>query len=231
MRRFPIRSVMLLILVLAVGLSALKYADQSWAGLMLLMALVASGVGILGTIVLQGQERAWWIGFSVFASGYLALTFTPVISTEIGAKLPTTQLLTYVHSQVISDGAGRNAFRASLIQYQRTRRQLLASEDQAKGPSDPALDPIRTTLMTNWQNIRKNATLAKVASPSATIFDTNISLPSGTTWRSMLPGAANLEAFQQIGHALFAILAGLIGGTVAIGFHAKRERQEAWIFG
>ena len=39
--------------------------------------------------------------------------------------------------------------------------------------------------------------------------------------------AANYEEFQQIGHALFAVLAGLLGGTVASWFYARRIQAEA----
>ena len=46
-------------------------------------------------------------------------------------------------------------------------------------------------------------------------------------WRSAFPGAANHDPFLHVGHSLFALLAGLAGGTVAVWFHARRERREA----
>jgi hypothetical protein len=41
---------------------------------------------------------------------------------------------------------------------------------------------------------------------------------------TVLPGAANSDQFQRIGHCLFALLAGLLGGTVAAWFWRQRER-------
>lgn len=35
------------------------------------------------------------------------------------------------------------------------------------------------------------------------------------------------EHFRSVGHALIALLAGLLGGTVAVWFYARRERAEA----
>jgi hypothetical protein len=38
---------------------------------------------------------------------------------------------------------------------------------------------------------------------------------------------AHLANFQRVGHALFAVLAGLLGGTVAAWFYARQERADA----
>jgi xanthine/uracil permease len=35
------------------------------------------------------------------------------------------------------------------------------------------------------------------------------------------------DAFERIGHAIFALLLGLLGGTVAVWFYARRERATA----
>ena len=43
-------------------------------------------------------------------------------------------------------------------------------------------------------------------------------------WAAILPGASNDEAFTIVGHCLFVMLAGLIGGAVAVWFDAWRER-------
>jgi hypothetical protein len=46
-------------------------------------------------------------------------------------------------------------------------------------------------------------------------------------WRSALPGAANRNQFQRVGHSLFSLVAGLLGGMVGMWFYARRERHEA----
>src|SRR5262249_41794575 len=45
-------------------------------------------------------------------------------------------------------------------------------------------------------------------------------------WRSALPGATNHDPFLLVGHCLFTLLAGLVGGTVAVWFWRRRERVE-----
>jgi hypothetical protein len=39
--------------------------------------------------------------------------------------------------------------------------------------------------------------------------------------------AANLDVFRHMGHFLFALLASLVGGTVAVWLYTRRERAEA----
>ena len=74
MRRISIRTLMAFVLVSAVGLAALRNASDPWAEMMLLVALVAAGVAVLGAALMRGRERAWWLGFAVFGGGYLAAT-------------------------------------------------------------------------------------------------------------------------------------------------------------
>ena len=47
MRRFSIRTLMAFVLVCAVGMAALKNANELWAGTMLMAALAAAGVAVL----------------------------------------------------------------------------------------------------------------------------------------------------------------------------------------
>jgi len=41
---------------------------------------------------------------------------------------------------------------------------------------------------------------------------------------SQLQGAADQRDFIRVGHTLFGLLAGLVGGTVAVWFHSRRDR-------
>ena len=44
---------------------------------------------------------------------------------------------------------------------------------------------------------------------------------SKSTW--VTPTKPSYEHFQRVGHSLFALLAGLVGGTIAVRFYARRE--------
>jgi hypothetical protein len=98
MRRFSISSIMGLILIIAVGVAALRNADEIWAGIILMVALGMGGVAILGVLHSRGRDRAWWAGFTIFAWGYLVLAFGPWFAVQIRPRLATTLLLDYLHS-------------------------------------------------------------------------------------------------------------------------------------
>src|SRR5262249_32339246 len=84
---------MAFIVVSAVGLAALRNANELWAGLMLLFTLEAVGAAILGVILTRGRERAWWLGFAFFGAGYLALTVAPWVSHLTRLQLGTPHLI------------------------------------------------------------------------------------------------------------------------------------------
>jgi len=48
-------------------------------------------------------------------------------------------------------------------------------------------------------------------------------LPGPNGWTSMLPGAANYDAFSVVGHCLFALLAGLLGIFIATRYLARQD--------
>ena len=124
MRRFSIRGAMSVILVCAVGLAALRTANELWAGVMVLVTMALLGTALLGVIHQQGTGRAWWLGFGMFAGGYLTLALGPWFSEHIQPTLATTQLLDYVHLQVTSATVPRS----SDLRMLRDRRETLAAE-------------------------------------------------------------------------------------------------------
>jgi hypothetical protein len=69
MRRFTIRTLMSAIVVSAIGLAALRNASDLWAGFMLLVALAAVGVAVLGAIILRGRtDVGGWVSPSSAAA-------------------------------------------------------------------------------------------------------------------------------------------------------------------
>jgi hypothetical protein len=51
-----------------------------------------------------------------------------------------------------------------------------------------------------------------------------VSLDARRSWNSLIPGAANYEAFSVVGNCLFTLLAGLLGMGVAVRCRAKQVR-------
>ena len=104
MRRFSIRTLMAVILVSAIGLAALKNANDLWAGMMMLFALAAVAIAVMGAVILRGEERYWWAGFAFFCGGYLAISVGPWLSPWFRTQLGTTHLLDILYKQMFASG-------------------------------------------------------------------------------------------------------------------------------
>jgi len=85
--RFSIAGLMGMVLVVAVGVAALRSGSEDWAGIVSALTLGLLGVALLGVLFRQGPRRAFWSGFALFGWGYLALTMAPWFSGEVGPRL------------------------------------------------------------------------------------------------------------------------------------------------
>ena len=193
MRRVSIRTLMAFIVVTAVGLAALRGASEQWAQAMLMTALCAVGVAVIGAILMAGRERAWWIGFAVFAGGYLYLSAGPWAGDSFRHELITTHWI----------GQLRNRMFPTNVEYLLGEKQELEAELAKLRPSTPNIkyDPVVATLTHNLRSIEAQLTASR-----------NRGL--------------RYDHFQRVGHSLCALLAGLVGGTIAVGFWGRRERGQ-----
>jgi hypothetical protein len=194
MRRISIRTLMVLIAGSAVGLAALRNANEVWARVMMMLVVGLVCVAGLRAILLRGRERAWWLGFAVLGCTYLCASLSPLRS-----RLSTTHLLEYVHARVVSSS--------------------IATFDVSRADQDSLL--FRIVMIDGTANSRTVSNSVYHSTPGEDILAT---MEPANRWRSALPGAANRDPFLRIGHSLFALLIGMVGGTVAAWFWGRRER-------
>jgi hypothetical protein len=94
--RFTIASLLATVLIVAVGIAALRESDELWDSGVFTVTLAVLLVSILLAVHRTDTRRAFWIGFAVFGSGYLALSLVP----SIESRLITTKALAYLDSKV-----------------------------------------------------------------------------------------------------------------------------------
>ena len=58
-RRFTIAGLMGLVVVVAVGVAALRFASELWSGILLMLTLGMLGAAVLGFHERAGARRAW----------------------------------------------------------------------------------------------------------------------------------------------------------------------------
>jgi hypothetical protein len=105
MRRFRVRvsiaGLMALVLFVAVGVAALREASEVWSGALFALTVAAMAFAGLRAAYREGARRAFWAGFAVFGSIYLALAFAP--GAESRPALVSQRFLTWLHSKVGRD--------------------------------------------------------------------------------------------------------------------------------
>ena len=73
--RFSIAALMGVVLLAALALAMFRYGSRVSAGVLLLFTYAMLCLAVVGIVCRGGGERAWWLGFSLFGWGYMALAF------------------------------------------------------------------------------------------------------------------------------------------------------------
>jgi hypothetical protein len=104
--RFTIASLLVVVLLVAVGFAALREASDLWESGLFTMTLAILLVSILLAVHRTESRRAFWLGFALFGWTYLGLSLVPPIEP----RLLTTKVLTYLDSKVPGRSVGVLAF-------------------------------------------------------------------------------------------------------------------------
>jgi hypothetical protein len=202
--RFSIAGLMGLVVVVAVGVAALRFASETWAGILLMLTLGVLGAALLAFHERNGARRAWWRGFALFGWGYIALAMGPWASDAIAPHLPTTAGLDALYANLHPEDPGQQQLR---LVYS----SPITSPATAPAPMGSASPPGPTS----GSSMIVVDTAGARTSSAATLFLRLI----GTN--------ATPEFFRRVGHCLWALLVACVGGLVGRAFQSGGERTPA----
>jgi hypothetical protein len=235
--RYNIASALGAILFVAVGFAALREANDQWdSGLFsLTLGLLLSAV--LLAVHRTEARRAFWIGFALFGWGYLSLSL--ISSTE--SRLITTQALAYLEKanilgnranvmRVIPDLDRMRAYNLSLDDLLKAtwETSMIGSPEEeqlrrANGESR-TLEYVRgsyvLSLVTRYNKPEQYGNIILKASPEGEILRLKdvATVRSGSLFFLPGSGTGTSENFVQIGHSLFALIVGWLGGVLSRKF-------------
>jgi hypothetical protein len=206
MRRFRILTLMVLILALAVAIAALRNADDVWAGSLMTVTPLILCVSLVGALCGRPARREGRLGFAIFGGAYFALAFLGLSESKL-ALLPTSRLLKLAHERVVPA-----TFQVIYTVMQPTPPSPATTVTRVVSRPVTATRTLAAKVSVNGS---ERWTRSRQVSPDLT--------EASSRWRALLPGAANLEAFNVVGHCLFALIAGLLGSAVAIRFRPRDD--------
>jgi hypothetical protein len=94
--RYKIRTLLGVVLFVAIAVAALRAADEAWDGGFLGLALLILLTAVLLGVHRTERKRAYWLGFALFGWAYLIASLIP----PIGSRLPTTMGLALIDSKI-----------------------------------------------------------------------------------------------------------------------------------
>jgi hypothetical protein len=94
--RFHLGTLLLIILLVGVGLAALRESNEIWDSSLFSVTIGVLLISILLAIHRTERRRAFWLGFALFGSAYLGLSLVP----SIESRLITTRALDYLDSKI-----------------------------------------------------------------------------------------------------------------------------------
>jgi hypothetical protein len=117
--RFTIAEIILFVLVLAIGLAAIRSGSDAWAGAIFSVTYFALICSLLGIAFGRRARRVYWVGFALLGWGYLSLFYVPwAMNESVGEALLGANFFQYVGDIVhpeLSAGVGLQSLPPAVV--------------------------------------------------------------------------------------------------------------------
>jgi hypothetical protein len=103
--RFTIAEIALFVLVVAIGLAAIRSGSAAWTGAIVSVTYFALFCSLLGIAFGRRGRRVYWVGFAVLGWAYISLFYLPWQGANVGDGLFGPNLFEYFGDIVHPDPA------------------------------------------------------------------------------------------------------------------------------
>ena len=212
--RFSLATLMSIVAGAALIFAALRSASVFWASATFTLSVAVLLFSLLAVLFRRDAARAFWVGFLWFGGAYLCMVFGPWFSTNVRDHLLTSKVLGYTYNTI-----------ASLPTRPGGLGTVLGDIDKDGWP-DLYVANMRSPnyLFRNVGNGTFQDVTRQAGTGTALIDsdgDGNLDLFVSNPWSAAGPSWDNL---QRVGHSLFALLAGLVGGLLALLLWRSRRQ-------
>lgn len=217
--RVTIAGLLSMVVVAALGLTALRFPSWLWANLFFTVAIVTLSAATLTAIEQRGARRSFWRGFAICGWCYFLLTSAPVLSSHLGFKLVTTTFLDLLYPRIAPAPVGASWGPAVGVFMDVS----LAPGGSPGSRSNPvALSWAAPTApgAVSWGMPTATADnrWSAWSAPDRTMTAWGTAIPTGPV--------TSPEAFRQIGHSMFCLLFAMFGGLYARRLRARDEQLD-----
>jgi hypothetical protein len=200
--RFNIASLLGVILVLGIAFAALRESNDLWESGVFTLTLTALLISIVLAVHRTESRRAFWFGFALFGSTYVALSLMPAIES----RLITTKSLAYVRSKMFE-----RSLKITKVRHSGNRR--LVSTMALESTSQPV----------------QNVAFTKDGKQLVTTNKGTVRVWDVATGRLLGGWSGTTENFVRIGHSLLSLIAAMLGGYLSHHFYAQNGTKQTVI--
>jgi hypothetical protein len=200
-----IAGLMALVVFIAVGVAALARPSRLWAAALVSGVLVTLAIAVIGAVLTRGPRRAFWTGFAVAGLGYVVIHYAPLLVAWAGPSTLSTTALDLLYTVVESPEPPRGtttvAYKMAMMKSATgSVAGMGGGPVMGGGMAGPGGGMARTGRV-----VRQRPVPVPYSWASWTEVDTT------QYWSGSISPPLS---FYRVGHALFALLIALAGGTI-----------------
>ena len=219
--QFSIRGLLIGVTIVAVGIAALLNANDWWEAAVFGGTIFCLAIAVLLAVYRQGQQRAFWLGFSVLGWLYLAVliySWTPSANPQVTRSDPLAE------SSLITTRLSHMAYNSLLPE---SKKKL--SVPMMNGDGTAAMmvyyDSGDGRVMVS-SGVAPPLPLTGTTPPPASSSTISLALtPSGVLMASN-PSYVSIEDFTRVSHTLWLLLFAAVGGKACQFIDRTRPQTE-----
>ena len=209
--RFSMGSLIGVVVLIAVGLGALKSPDSWWAGLVTVAMVGVLLFAILGIAYGQGDVRRFWTGFAVFGWALLILS-NPWVQNNLGGYVSPDSILWPLHEKMIR--AERPSVSTQNITVWIRRGQPVWIDGEEAADDDEVVELI-VKAATNNPGIAVRISADDGDAYTKLVAALNAGGLGNRLQASSFTMRPDWESFHRVGQLWLALVAACIGGFLA----------------
>jgi hypothetical protein len=232
MRDFRVNIVSILgaVLFVGFGFAALRQADDLWNSSLFSLTIGFLLAAVLLAIYRTEARRAFWIGFALFGWGYLSVSLIPLTQSRLittkplvllnhQSRIPLSDRPYVIHATLSLDRLRAFSLSVNDVRKALTPSRMIRSSSELAEPvltSSESGEPV-LSVSSRYNKLEQYGNIVLRANSEGEVLRLKdiAQVWLSSSFNNGGAGAGATENFVGIGHSVFALLVGWLGGVLS----------------